>query len=227
MSLTELPLSLPGRVFRSPMPFGPYDPHGEFMTDFMRNRLRSLSSWRAMKNVSIRRGCNLRALYRRAGFQVLYLPMPDFGVPTPEDLEQAVQHTIAYAQAGHHIGFTAQRALGELGCLPPTWQSGIWVSLVLRLSSGFDTISPMRSKRLSNNGYYSIWSNGAGFVQLSQVSGKRGTKAIKCAEAMREVLCYTAGVRNLGSHGWGLSFCVRWKMLNPSPSTMKSGISGG
>ena len=29
MSLIELPFGLPGRVFRSPMPFGPYDLHGE------------------------------------------------------------------------------------------------------------------------------------------------------------------------------------------------------
>ena len=29
MPVTELPLGLPGRVFRSPMPFGQYDLHGE------------------------------------------------------------------------------------------------------------------------------------------------------------------------------------------------------
>jgi hypothetical protein len=29
MSLIELPLGFPGRVFRSPMPFGQYDLHGE------------------------------------------------------------------------------------------------------------------------------------------------------------------------------------------------------
>ena len=29
MSFIELPFGFPGRVFRSPMPFGPYDLHGE------------------------------------------------------------------------------------------------------------------------------------------------------------------------------------------------------
>ena len=29
MPLTELPLGVPGRIFRSPMPFGPSDLHGE------------------------------------------------------------------------------------------------------------------------------------------------------------------------------------------------------
>ena len=29
MSLIELPFGFPSRIFRSPMPFGPYDLHGE------------------------------------------------------------------------------------------------------------------------------------------------------------------------------------------------------
>jgi len=60
-------------------------------------------------------GCNLRALYHKAGFQVLYLPMPDFSVPTKDDLEQAVQHTIAYAQAGHHIVIHCSAGIGRTG----------------------------------------------------------------------------------------------------------------
>jgi protein-tyrosine phosphatase len=57
----------------------------------------------------------LRALYLKAGFQVLYLPIPDFGVPTKDDLEQAVQHTIAYARAGHHIVIHCSAGIGRTG----------------------------------------------------------------------------------------------------------------
>jgi hypothetical protein len=32
--LTELPFGFPGRIFRSPMPFGPYDLHGEVYDQF-------------------------------------------------------------------------------------------------------------------------------------------------------------------------------------------------
>ena len=60
-------------------------------------------------------GCNLRALYLKEGFQVLYLPIPDFGVPTREDLEQAIQQTIAYAQAGHHIVIHCSAGIGRTG----------------------------------------------------------------------------------------------------------------
>jgi protein-tyrosine phosphatase len=54
-------------------------------------------------------------LYHKAGFQVLYLPIPDFGVPTKEDLEQAIQQTITYAQAGQHIVIHCSAGIGRTG----------------------------------------------------------------------------------------------------------------
>jgi len=46
---------------------------------------------------------------------VLHLPIPDFSVPTRDDLEQAVQHTIAYAQAGQHIAIHCSAGIGRTG----------------------------------------------------------------------------------------------------------------
>jgi protein-tyrosine phosphatase len=54
-------------------------------------------------------------LYLKEGFQVLYLPIPDFGVPTTDALGQAVQHTIAYAQAGQHIVIHCSAGIGRTG----------------------------------------------------------------------------------------------------------------
>ena len=38
MSLTELPFHLPGRIFRSPMPFSVYDPRGDSLLRFKREK---------------------------------------------------------------------------------------------------------------------------------------------------------------------------------------------
>ena len=46
---------------------------------------------------------------------MLYLPIPDFSVPTKDDLEQAVQHTMAYAQAGQHIAIHCSAGIGRTG----------------------------------------------------------------------------------------------------------------
>ena len=113
--LTELPFGFPGRVFRSPMPFGPYDLHGEVYDQFCEEQIAVIVLLASDEECLHKTGCNLRALYLKEGFQVLYLPIPDFGVPTKDDLEQAVQHTIAHAQAGHHIVIHCSAGIGRTG----------------------------------------------------------------------------------------------------------------
>src|SRR5438093_13420895 len=115
MSLTELPFGFPGRVFRSPMPFGPYDLHGEVYDRLCEEQIAVIVLLASDEECLHKTGCHLRALYLKAGFQVLYLPIPDFGVPTTDDLEQAVQQTIAYAQAGHHIVIHCSAGIGRTG----------------------------------------------------------------------------------------------------------------
>jgi protein-tyrosine phosphatase len=113
--LTELPFGFPGRAFRSPMPFGPYDLHGEVYDCFCEEQIAVIVLLASDEECLNRTGCNLRALYLKEGFQVLYLPIPDFGVPTKDDLEQTVQQTIAYAQAGHHIVIYCSAGIGRTG----------------------------------------------------------------------------------------------------------------
>ena len=117
MSVIELPLGLPGRVFRSPMPFGPYDLHGEVYDRFRAERITVIVLLASDAECLLKSGRDLRALYRQEGFEVLYLPIPDFGIPRSEDLEQAVQRTIASAQAGHNIAIHCSAGIGRTGLI--------------------------------------------------------------------------------------------------------------
>jgi hypothetical protein len=93
--LTELPFGLPSRIFRSPLPLGQYDLHGEVYDRWCEEQIAVIVLLASDDECLHKTGCNLRALYLKEGFQVLYLPIPDFGVPTKDDLEQTVQQTIA------------------------------------------------------------------------------------------------------------------------------------
>jgi protein-tyrosine phosphatase len=97
------------------MPFGPYDLHGEIYDRFCEEQIAVIVLLASDEECLHKTGCNLRALYLKEGFQVLYLPMPDFGIPTTDDLEQADQQTIAYAQAGHHIAIRCSAGIGRMG----------------------------------------------------------------------------------------------------------------
>ena len=115
MSLIEVPFGFPGRVFRSPMPFGPYDLYSEVYDRFCEEQIAVIVLLASDEECLHKTGCNLRALYHKAGFQVLYLPIPDFSVPAKDDLEQAVHNTIAYAQAGDHIVVHCSAGIGRTG----------------------------------------------------------------------------------------------------------------
>jgi protein-tyrosine phosphatase len=97
------------------MPFGPYDLHGEVYDHFCEEQIGVIVLLASDEECLHRTGCHLRALYLKEGFQVLYLPIPDFSVPDKDELEQAVQHTIAYAQAGHHIVVHCSAGIGRTG----------------------------------------------------------------------------------------------------------------
>ena len=115
MPLTELPFGFPGRLFRSPMPFGPYDLPGEVYDQLRQEQIAVVVLLATEDECLHKTGRNLRALYLQEGWTVLYLPILDFGVPTKDDLEQAVHDTIAYAQVGHNIAVHCSAGIGCTG----------------------------------------------------------------------------------------------------------------
>jgi protein-tyrosine phosphatase len=97
------------------MPFGQYDLYGEVCDRFCEEQIAVIVLLASDEECLHKTGCHLRALYLKAGFQVLYLPIPDFSMPTKDDLEQAVQQTLAYARAGQHIVIHCSAGIGRTG----------------------------------------------------------------------------------------------------------------
>ena len=115
MFLTELPFHLPGRIFRSPMPFSIYDPGGDSLLQFKREKGSLVVLLAEEIECMERAGQNLKSLYLLEGFEVLHLPIRDFGVPSKEGLEVAVKKTIARARAGQNIVIHCHAGLGRTG----------------------------------------------------------------------------------------------------------------
>jgi len=115
MSLTELPFSLPGRIFRSPMPFGDFDPDGKSFLAFKEEKV-SVIVLLVDEEESLRKtGLNLKALYEGQGFQVIHLPIRDFSIPTKADLERVVKVTADHARSGRNIVIHCYAGIGRTG----------------------------------------------------------------------------------------------------------------
>jgi protein-tyrosine phosphatase len=115
MALTELPFQLPGRIFRSPMPFGGYDPEGKVLSEFKEKGISVIVLLSDDEECLRKTGRNLRTLYENEGFDVIYLPIPDFGVLSIEDLKQAVLETIQQARAGRNVVVHCYAGIGRTG----------------------------------------------------------------------------------------------------------------
>jgi protein-tyrosine phosphatase len=115
MSLTELPLLLPGRVFASPMPFSIYDPEGECLGDFKRKRVSVVVILAEEEEYLLRARRDLKSLYRDEGFEIIHVPTPDFGVPPKEELLGAVKRVTELARAGRNIAIHCHAGVGRTG----------------------------------------------------------------------------------------------------------------
>ncbi len=115
MALTDLPFHLPGRIYRCPMPFGPYDPDGEVYRQFGPAEIHAVVLLVSDEECLKKSGRDLRSLYLQDGLQVISLPIPDFSVPDLPELEKAVEALYRLAQAGTNTAVHCTAGVGRTG----------------------------------------------------------------------------------------------------------------
>src|SRR5688572_31367586 len=113
MFLTEIPFGLAGRIFRSPMPFSPYDPWGNALAIFRQREISLIVLLAERDECYAMTGQDLPALYQQAGFRVLHLPIPDGGVPSRDELAALVTAISQHAQAGQHAVIHCYAGIGR------------------------------------------------------------------------------------------------------------------
>lgn len=113
MSFTEFPLGLPGRVFGSPMPFGMYDQDGELFSELKRQDISVVIVLVEDAEYLEQTQRDLPAFYTTRGFQVIHLPIPNYGVPLYGPLDVAITKTIQYASASQSALIHCSAGIGR------------------------------------------------------------------------------------------------------------------
>ena len=113
--LTELPFDLPGRVFRSPMPYSRMDPWGEIYPEYQAASVSVVVLLVSDEESLAETGRNLRQHYQQHGMQVIHLPILDFSVPELAELQAAVFAAEAQLRQGRNLAVHCYAGIGRTG----------------------------------------------------------------------------------------------------------------
>lgn len=115
--LTRLPFEFSGAVYRSPMPFGPYDREQNLFQAYQAAKIDLVVMLSAQGEDQRLTGRNLTDLYQQAGIETLHLPVADFAPPEPAALAGALERIQDAAQAGQNIVVHCSAGIGRTGVL--------------------------------------------------------------------------------------------------------------
>lgn len=115
MPVIELPFNQPGKIYASPMPFGPSDYRDEILDMYVRLNVEVVVMLADDRECLERSGRDLRNLYRDTGLEVIYLPTPDFATPARDDLQEALEEAFRKIHAGKNLAIHCNAGIGRTG----------------------------------------------------------------------------------------------------------------
>ena len=113
--LIELPFSLPGKIYRSPMPFSRFDKQ-DVWTSFIEEEIGLVVILTEQQEYLVYSGKDLPAFYRSKGIEVLHIPVPDFSVPKDmEEWQEGLEAVVSAAKNGKNVAVHCLAGIGRTG----------------------------------------------------------------------------------------------------------------
>ena len=114
--LTEIPFDLPGKIYRSPMPFGPYDRMSQVWQLYQEKDVNQVVILVEQQEYLVHARRDLPKFYRSEGMDVIHFPIPDFQVPADKDvLATAIEDVLDRAQGDGNIAVHCLAGIGRTG----------------------------------------------------------------------------------------------------------------
>ena len=113
--LTELDFGTPGRIYRSPMPFGPYDADGLLFQAYQSNAVSVVVVLAEAEECLRKTGKDLLAFYREQGLEVIHCPIPDLAIPQWQPFDAALFSVEEKVRNGENTVVHCSAGIGRTG----------------------------------------------------------------------------------------------------------------
>jgi len=114
--LTEIPLGLSGKIYRSPMPFSAYDRLGRVWQLYWQNGIKTIVVLTESQEYLVHARRDLLEFYRGEGLEAIHFPIPDFRAPSDKfALEGVIADVIKRLHNRERIAVHCMAGIGRTG----------------------------------------------------------------------------------------------------------------
>ena len=116
MSLTYIPFDLPGKLYRSPMPFARFDYDNTIFDQYLEAGINCVVMLIEEDEDKLLAERDLKSLYAQNGIDVIHYSIVDFGTPEDsQELEDHLQLVLKRVNQGEHIAVHCFAGQGRTG----------------------------------------------------------------------------------------------------------------
>lgn len=116
-NFVQIPLDVRGKLFVSPMPFGPYDKWNTLLKQYQKHHVEFAVVLVTDSELQARARRDLLSIYRKNSIQVIRLPVADYTSPDMHQVAKTVDQVSGYLRAGAHIAVHCNAGVGRTGVM--------------------------------------------------------------------------------------------------------------
>lgn len=113
----QIPLDVKGKLYCSPMPFGPYDPGNGLLKLYKRNKIRFAVMLVTDVELAKKAKRDVIKTYKENGIEPIRFPIADYTSPKLHDFSKVVDQVAGYLRGGANIAVHCNAGVGRTGVM--------------------------------------------------------------------------------------------------------------